>query len=160
VGALPAGSMSDHFAGSESRDLKPWLLGAALALLLADMAIALALRGLLGGWRRRGATGAAAGALFLLLLPAMGPAQHEDPEKFAIDNAGQTRLAYVVTGNDESDKISKAGLYGLSLVIAQRTAADLGQPIGLDVENDDLAFFPLIYWRVPPDAQPLSQAAI
>jgi hypothetical protein len=156
IGALPVGTSSERFAGSESLDLKPWLLGAALALLLADMAIALALRGLLGGWRRK----AAAGALILLLLPATGHAQGDDPDKFAVDNAGQTRLAYVVTGNDESDKISKAGLFGLSLVIAQRTAADLGTPIGLDVETDELAFFPLIYWRVPANAQPLSAAAI
>ena len=98
-------------------------------------------------------------AFLLLLLPAAARAQGTDPDKFAINAAGTTRLAYVVTGNDESDGISKAGLFGLSLVIAQRTAAELGDPIGVNLETDELAFFPVLYWRVPADEGPLSAAA-
>ena len=148
--------MRNPFALAQSFDLKPWLLGVALAILLADMAIALALRGLFGGWRRR----AVAGLLILLLLPVSARAQLNDADKFAVDNAGITRLAYVVTGDADNDAISKAGLFGLSLILQQRTAADLGQPLGLDVEKDELAFFPLLYWRVPADPNPLSPQAI
>jgi hypothetical protein len=147
--------LRDNVTEAESVDLKPWLLGAALLLLLADMTIGLALRGLLGRGQRR----IAAGLLLIFLLPAAGHAQ-TDADKFALANAGTTRLAYVVTGNQESDSISKAGLFGLSLVLTQRTAADFGQPIGLDVETDELAFFPLLYWRVPPDAAPLSARGV
>ncbi len=156
---LPGGVRSDPFARIDTVDLKPWLLGAAFALLLADLLIALALRGLLAGWRRR----AVAGLTILLLLPAGAQAQpssgSQDPDKAAIDAAGTTRLAYVVTGNSESDNISKAGLFGLSLVLAQRTAAELGTPAGIDVDTDELAFYPILYWRVPPDEAPLSAAA-
>ena len=153
---LPPGIKSDPFAQAETIDLKPWLLGAAFALLLIDMLIALTLRGLLSGWRRR----AIAGLALLLLLPAAARAQAGgDQDKFAISAAGTTRLAYMVTGNSESDSIAKAGLFGLSLVLAQRTAAELGQPIGVNPETDELAFFPILYWRVPPDEAPLSAAA-
>jgi len=156
LGAMPAGVTLNPVAGTETLDLEPWLLGGALLLLLIDLVIALALRGLLAGWRRP----AAAVLALLMLLPAMARAQNDDPEKFALDAAGTTRLAYVITGNDENDSISKAGLYGLTLIVSQRTAADLGAPMGLDIEKDELAFFPLLYWRVPPDAAPLSDNAV
>jgi hypothetical protein len=155
IGALPPGVLRNPFALANSVDLKPWLLGAALALLLADMIIALALRGLLGRWRRP----VAAAFALLLLLPGAARAQSADPEKFALDNAGTTRLAYVVTGDQDNDSVAKAGLFGLSLVIAQRTAAELGTPLGLDIEQDELSFFPLIYWRVPQNPNPLSANA-
>ena len=44
----------------------------------------------------------------------------------------QTRLAYVVTGDANVELISKAGLAGLTLFLAQRTALEAGDPIGLD----------------------------
>ena len=154
IGALPPGVLRNPFALASSLDLKPWLLGAALLLLLADMIIALALRGMLGRLRKP----AVAALALMLLLPGIARAQ-TDAEKFALDNAGTTRLAYVVTGDQENDSIQKAGLFGLSLVIAQRTAAELGTPLGLDLETDDLSFFPLIYWRVPQNPDPLSANA-
>jgi hypothetical protein len=155
IGTLPAGVLRNPFALADSVDLKPWLLGAGLLLLLADLAIALALRGLFGGWRRPAAVALAS----LLLLPAVAQAQTSDPEKFALDAASTTRLAYVVTGDDDSDAIAKAGLFGLSLILTQRTAAELGPPLGLDVEKDELAFFPLLYWRVPATPGVLSPLA-
>jgi hypothetical protein len=159
LAGLPPDVQSDPFAVADTIDLMPWLLGAAFALLLADMIIALALRGLLSGWRRPGGRAVAGLAFLLLLLPAVARAQGTDADKFAINAAGTTRLAYIVTGNDESDGICKSGLFGLSLVIAQRTAAELGEPIGVNLETDELAFFPILYWRVPADEAPLSAAA-
>ena len=155
IGALPAGVLRNPFALANSLDLKPWLLGAGLVLLLCDLAIALALRGLFSGWRRPAAVGLA----LAFMLPAAARAQSADPEKFALDSASMTRLAYVITGDEQSDSIAKAGLFGLSLILAQRTAAELGPPLGLDVEKDELAFFPLLYWRVPNNPPPLSGQA-
>nr|ALS91149.1 protein of unknown function (DUF4159) [uncultured bacterium] len=43
----------------------------------------------------------------------------------------RTHLAYIVTGDAEVDAISKAGLQGLTLFLAQRTALEAGEPIGL-----------------------------
>jgi hypothetical protein len=162
LGGLPAGVRSDPFAQVDTVDLKPWLLGGAFLLLLVDLAIALALRGLLGFSRRRQVL---AGLALLLLLPMSAVAQtstppSSDPDRLAVEAAGTTRLAYVITGNGESDDISKAGLFGLSLVMAQRTAAELGTPIGVDLASDELAFYPMLYWRVPPDEAPLSAPAV
>jgi hypothetical protein len=66
----------------------------------------------------------------------------------------------VVTGDAEVDNISKAGLEGLTLFLAQRTALEPGDPIGLDIARDELAFFPLIYWPIAPGAPKPSQQAL
>ena len=72
----------------------------------------------------------------------------------------KTHLAYVVTGDADVDAVSKAGLTGLTLFLAQRTALEAGEPIGLDLARDELAFFPLIYWPVSPNAPKPSKAAL
>jgi hypothetical protein len=72
----------------------------------------------------------------------------------------ETHLAYVVTGDVEVDNISKSGLAGLTLFLAQRTALEPGDPIGLDISRDELAFFPLIYWPIAPGAPKPSPAAL
>jgi hypothetical protein len=65
----------------------------------------------------------------------------------------------VVTGDAETDNISKAGLSGLTLFLAQRTALEAGEPIGIDIARDELNFFPLLYWPIVPGAaQPSPQA--
>jgi hypothetical protein len=72
----------------------------------------------------------------------------------------QTRLAYVVTGNADVDSIVKAGMAGLTLYLAQRTALEAGDPVGVDPAHDELAFFPLIYWPIVPGAPKPPQDAI
>ena len=66
----------------------------------------------------------------------------------------------MVTGDAEVDNISRAGLQGLTLFLAQRTALEAGEPVGLDIARDELAFFPLIYWPVVPGAAKPSPAAL
>ena len=44
----------------------------------------------------------------------------------------QTHLAYIITGDPVVDDVSKAGLQGLTLFLAQRTALEAGDPVGLD----------------------------
>jgi hypothetical protein len=83
----------------------------------------------------------------------------DQPDSFAMRATLETRLAYVVTGDAEVDNISKSGLTGLTLFLAQRTALEAGDPIGVDIARDELAFFPLIYWPVVPGAaRPSPQA--
>jgi hypothetical protein len=48
---------------------------------------------------------------------------------------------------------------GLTLFMAQRTALEAGDPIGVDISHDELAFFPLIYWPIVPGiAKPPQEA--
>jgi hypothetical protein len=97
--------------------------------------------------------------------PAAPPAAQAKPsnpgaEDFAQKMTVDTRLAYVLTGDAEVDNISKAGLAGLTLFLAQRTALEAGEPVGLDLARDDLSFFPLIYWPIVPNAARPSQDAL
>ena len=49
---------------------------------------------------------------------------------------------------------------GLTLFLAQRTALEAGDPVGIDPAHDELAFFPLIYWPIVPGAAKPPQDAI
>jgi len=130
-------------AAAPERALGPWLLGAALALMAIDLLLSLGLRGLLRP---------AAAALALALLAA-GPAHADASAALA------TRLAYVVTGDDQADGISRAGLAGLSDYVNRRTAASLAEPDPVVPGRDDLSFYPLLYWPITADAHPLDSAA-
>src|SRR6202044_2916887 len=103
---------------------------------------------------------AASAILFALALTATH-ARAEDIQIGDVpQSALQTKLAYVVTGNTDVDNVSKAGLAGLTLFLAQRTALEPGDPIGLDITQDELAFYPLIYWPIAPGAPRPSEATL
>jgi hypothetical protein len=109
----------------------------------------------------------AAGLLGALTIHHPAQAQTAQPppltaqqRDFAMKATQQTHLAYIVTGDADVDAVSKAGLQGLTLFLAQRTALEAGEPIGLDPARDELAFFPLIYWPVSATAPKPSQTAL
>jgi len=117
--------------------------------------------GLAALWRRRAATAALALALVLSATSiAPSPTRAQSNDDFAIKSVSQTRLAYVVTGNADVDSIVKAGMAGLTLFLAQRTALEAGDPVGVDPAQDELAFFPLVYWPIVPGAPKPPQDAI
>ncbi len=92
--------------------------------------------------------------------PGPPPKLSAQAEAFALKATHQTHLAYIVTGDPEVDEISKAGLQGLTLFLAQRTALEPGEPMGLDPARDELSFFPIIYWPISLKAAKPSQAAL
>jgi hypothetical protein len=142
-----------HFAARAALALKTPLLVLAAFLLLIDFVIALLLRGYGPNFKRWLGGGAAA----LLLLHA-GPARADDA--FAMKAALDTRLAYVVTGLTDVDAMSNAGLTGLGHALAMRTTYAPQEPMGVNLEKDDLSFFPLIYWPMDPREPDLSAAAL
>jgi hypothetical protein len=112
--------------------------------------------------RRRAAPAVLAFAIVaagLVLLPPFARADQASDD-FAMKATAQTRLAYVVTGNADVDSIVKAGMAGLTLFLAQRTALEAGDPVGVDPARDELAFFPLIYWPIVPGAPKPPQDAL
>ena len=151
------------YSNAEPRDLRGVLLSSSLALFLVDaIVIAMLGAGLAGLWRRRSAAASIALALVLAATsiapqPVRADATSDD---FAVKSVSQTRLAYVVTGNADVDSVVKAGMAGLTLFLAQRTALETGDPMGIDPAKDELAFFPLIYWPVVPGAPKPPQDAI
>jgi uncharacterized protein DUF4159 len=46
------------------------------------------------------------------------------------------------------------------LFLAQRTALEAGEPVGLDPARDELAFYPLIYWPIVPSAPKPTREAL
>jgi Domain of unknown function (DUF4159)/Aerotolerance regulator N-terminal len=136
---------------SEPLDLRGPIFLGALALFLLDSLIVLFLGGGIARLlpRRRAAAAVVIGFAMLALTLVQARAQ-ETPNPDVPPAALQTRLAYVITGDSDVDAISKAGLAGLTLFLAQRTALEAGDPIGLDIAHDELAFYPLIYWPIVP----------
>jgi hypothetical protein len=153
---LPPGSVRESYARGSEVDVRPWLLGAAMALALIDLVIAYALRGLLPApARRRGATAALVAVAALLSTPAS--AQNDS---YAVEATSELHLAYVRTGIADVDQESRAGLSGLSDVLNHRTAIDASSPMEVDLERDELIFFPLLYWPVVEGQQLPSAKAI
>jgi len=161
IARLPSGIAVAGYAGETETDLRPWLLTAALILLLADFAIALYLRGLLGAGRGLG-RGTAALLLVAALWPgdagAQGAAASGDDAR-ALAATLQTRLAYVITGVPALDEVSRAGLSGLTRVLYNRTSIEAAEPMGVDLARDELAFFPLLYWPITPEQRDLPEIA-
>lgn len=148
-------------------DFRPWLFGAALLALLIDTLIMLLLN---GAFRRKGIRPASAAAAFLLaagisviLVSAPGNARAQDTQPGdaqLLESLGETRLAYVITGDEEADTTSRYGLDSLSRYLTSRTALEPGTAIGVDIETDQLALYPLIYWPMSEDAALPTPAAI
>ncbi|MEZ5931761.1 MAG: DUF4159 domain-containing protein [Alphaproteobacteria bacterium] len=156
------GGPAGDFTRAKELSLMPWLLLAAILLALADMLIALWLRGLLpglpGGYRA-GSRQAAAGILLVTLACAAAGearAQNTGSDERILRAANETHLAYVVTGLTQVDDVSKAGLDGLSLVLNRRTAVEAGEPLPVNLGSDELNLYPLLYWPIPPDHPDIS----
>ncbi|MBT53195.1 MAG: LytTR family transcriptional regulator [Mameliella sp.] len=126
----------------QEKPLAGWLLAGAIALLLADVIASLMLSG-----RLRGAVSAGVVLAALILAPQDGQAQTAE-ERAAIAATSEVVLAYVITGDDTVDDLSLAGLRGLSETMYFRTSVEPNTPVGVNLETDELAFYPMIYWPI------------
>ncbi len=135
------------------------LLGLAIALLLADILASLMVSGRWTSGRM------AAGVLLLgvigsITVPAApARAQTTDDDAFAIAATREVALAHVLTGNEAVDDTAHAGLRGLSETLFFRTSVEPADPMGVNLETDELAFFPFLYWPITPDQPAPSEEA-
>jgi hypothetical protein len=164
-----------------STPLAPALLSAALALVFLDILAVLALMGALGAvtsWMKRSPSGRATAGMLLAIGLAAGmlasdAARAQDTRRDPGDNIAQVpggmtaqkatdnvTLGYVVTGDPGADATSKAGLEGLSRVLAVRTAVEPGEPMAVDIAKDEIAFYPVLYWPILDSAKPLPQPTL
>ena len=131
------------------------LLALALIMLMADVVASLAVSGRLTGPRP---TAAAVAILALLMqVPAAGAQDHDTG--FAVAATSELALAHVLTGDGRVDEIASAGLRGLSDTLFFRTSVEPADPIGVDLETDELSFFPMLYWPITPDQPRPSEEA-
>ncbi len=154
----PAGTAIEGIEAPAERSLKGLLLSLGLGLLLIDVLAALLVSG-----RLRSAPGAAAAvalACLVMSMPHPASAQTEaGPEDdFALEATTAVVLAHVVTGDARVDEVADAGLRGLGEVLWDRTSVEPAEPMAVNVETDDLAFFPFLYWPVT-DTQPVPSGA-
>jgi hypothetical protein len=180
IDVSPLNARRDIYRLSEPLDLRGPVFLAGLGLLLLDALVVFWLAGGLSRLTRTRRRAMATGVVVAVALAGLGlvdgshaQAQTVTPaprvavtprsasaEDFAMKAANETKLAYVITGDAETDAVSKAGLGGLTLFLAQRTALEAGEPIGLDITRDELSFFPLIYWPIVPGAAKPSPEAL
>jgi len=135
------------------------LLTVAFIMMILDVLIALALAGRIP-FLGQGATPTAIAflALSLIAMPDAN-AQNANADEDILAAALELRFAYVETGHAATDERSRAGLTGLSQEIWRRSAMEPSDPLAVNVDEDELIFFPMIYWPITRNAQPLSEQA-
>ncbi|MEL7111725.1 MAG: DUF4159 domain-containing protein [Pseudomonadota bacterium] len=143
------------------------LLALALLLLCVDLIVALVLAGRLPALRR------SAAAIIVVLagtavFPVTPPAQAQstlpvsqieglDKETAA---ALEMRLAYIETGDQRTDRATRAGLEGLSLVLFRRSSVEPAAPHAIDLETDALDVYPALFLSLPESPEPFSATAV
>jgi hypothetical protein len=147
----PARIPVEGLARAPETPLGGWLLATALVLLTADILASLALSGRL--WPAR----AAVMVLVALSLGTPQQAQAQSDDARAIKATSEVVLAHVITGNAQVDDAARAGLRGLGRMLTFRTSIEPDPPISVNLETDELAFYPILYWPITPD-QPTPSA--
>ncbi|MEE9348377.1 MAG: DUF4159 domain-containing protein, partial [Robiginitomaculum sp.] len=141
------------YSAKSKRSLTGALLAIGLGLLGLDALFAL----LVSGRLKRAFTGKAALSVLIagfIFLPQISDAQSSDLER---DTLG-IHLAYVITGNSRIDRMSEAGLRGVTYELTKRTTVEPLEPRGVEIETAPLSIYPLLYWPVTRDAPELSKA--
>ncbi|WP_417726731.1 DUF4159 domain-containing protein [Roseovarius sp.] len=137
----PARISVEGLEPSPETPLAGWLLATALLLLTVDILASLALSGRL--WPVR----AMATLVIALSLGAVQDAHAQDDAR-ALLATEELALAHVVTGDVQLDDTARAGLRGLGQVLNFRTSVEPAEPIAVDLERDDLTFYPILYWPI------------
>ena len=173
------------YENAASTLLKPWMLALGLALLFADiLAILILQAGGLKGLMQTRRTPARAATIALAViaaglfatdtaraqstqqsppagLPGAASQLKPKPDDFAaIQATSKVTFAYVLSGDAATDEASRTGLLGLARVLEARTAVEPGEPAGIDITKDEIAFYPMLYWPVLENAEVLPDAAI
>lgn len=136
----PASVTVERDSVAQERELASLFLLIAFGALMLDLLAALWVSGRL----RRGAV--AALGLVAMLLAA--PQARADDDRLARAATAEVVLAHVLTGDARVDQVAEAGLRGLGQVLTLRTSVEPGAPIGVDIERDELTFFPFLYWPI------------
>ncbi|MGZ8410394.1 MAG: DUF4159 domain-containing protein, partial [Hyphomicrobium sp.] len=189
LAALPAPPNSAQRLGYDQEGttpLKPAFLLTALALLFADVVAVLLLMGGIRALLRPVAQAAALVLAITFIAPQPARAQDFDlPSRFnfpgrmpaekpietvpsdvspsdraSVEATANVTFGYVITGDPAVDQVSKQGLSGLMKVLRARTAVEPGEPRGVDIVRDEIAFYPVLYWPVLDNPEPLPEETL
>jgi len=171
--AMPPGVERRVYQGDTAQPIKAQLLTVALALLFADILAVLLLQagGLLLS-RRFGRAGTAALAAMAIAAAWLGVCDPANAQRAAaapratvddgraIQATAKVTFGYVLSGDGMTDEMSRQGLIGLGKFLVERTAVEPGEPFAVNILNDEIAFFPILYWPVLANARPLPEATL
>ena len=164
---LPTAFARRAYEGTTARPLKPALLGTALSLLFTDIIATLALGGafatVLAGLARRSGTAATIALALAFTSGDHARAQTAAPPAnaaAAMRSTGKVTFAYVLSGDTGADRISQQGMQGLMSFLKSKTSVEPGEPASVNIANDEIAFFPMLYWPVLPNAATLSSKTL
>ncbi|RPE67182.1 putative membrane protein (TIGR02226 family) [Pacificibacter maritimus] len=85
-----------------------------------------------------------------------GAAAQDGVDALYLTASSDVTLAYVLTGDADTDFTSRQGLIGLSKVLRDRTSVEPADPVGVDLESDPLGVFPILYWPISDAQTPIS----
>nr|WP_245224248.1 DUF4159 domain-containing protein [Rhizobium halophytocola] len=157
-----SGISREPLIGAQATPLKPTLLALALALLFLDALIVLFMNGAFARIPRRAAATAGGMAIAAIFALSPAPPARADDSKpgdaQVLERLDNTHLAYVITGEDDVDTLSREGLEGLTEFLTYRTTLEPGEPVGVDISKDELSFYPILFWPVSASA-PMPSAA-
>lgn len=77
----------------------------------------------------------------------------------AIEHANGINLAFIKSPNQFVNDESLSGLTALANTLIERTTVEPNNVVACDIEQDDLSFYPFIYWPVTSGTAPLSRQA-
>jgi len=157
--SVPASVQLRNLETTKPLQFAGWLLALAFILLILDNLAIMILAGKLPNWRNSDISKTAATLIvFTVIIGGQSlPVKAASFDPFAVIE--QTRLAFVSTGNKEIDRLSAAGLTGLSRELYLRTTVEPAEPVAVDLERDDLSVISLLYWPLIEPVTLSEQAA-
>ncbi len=144
---LPIGVIQKYYDKEYEIDIKPIILSVALALFLLDWLVMIFIAGNIS--KIRGLIPAKTSIIFIIIIFSFihtHAAIANDSSD--IRYSSNLYLAYIKTGDSNLDRLAQRGLESLSKTLKARTSVEPAGVAALNPENDELAFFPLIYWAV------------
>ena len=135
----------------KERNLSGLMLSIAACLMMIDIIASL--------WINGSIRSMAAIIVASVLMAEMPAARAEMSDEDMVLLTKEIALGYVLTGNNRIDQLSEEGLEGLSRVLTARTSVEPASPFGLNLEEDELSLFPLLYWPITEGQATPSPAA-
>ncbi|MGH1378238.1 MAG: DUF4159 domain-containing protein [Alphaproteobacteria bacterium] len=140
---LPISIPHTNYESNYEISLMPYILYCALILFCIDWLVMIMMSR--NGFSSISSRALPFIALFTLMITPYNAQASEDKE---LQFSKGLYLAYIKTGNPELDALSQRGLESLSNTLKSRTSVEPVGVVGLNPEEDPLAFFPFIYWPI------------
>jgi hypothetical protein len=144
----------ETLSSGDGQSLAGWLLAAAILMLSFDMLISAILSGKLSRGAKTGATSLVAA---LVIVGLAFPPDASADERIA-EAAQGLHLAYIQTGNAQTDEMSRIAMETLSRELTRRTTIE---PVGVhavEPGSDGLVMYPFLYWPIRLDTPALTEA--